>query len=780
MNPKLTITVDEKNRATAVMEGVVSVGAKVDVVLKGLTSDIPAWDDDDGFVGPSLRFRVVDECGHDLVRYPLEETDFWSTTSVGIYESATAVNFDTDALRHIFEGVIFNGTLEFGVVLDSVVDAAEYGTGRLKIQQWSVASTEDPTVLPDWRETLAKLKENLEDVKENVAAAEAARDAAEDSAGSAESAASAAATSATAAETAQNSARASELNAAESEAAAEKAQTAAEAARDAAEDSAGSAESAASAAATSAEEAAASAAEAAESAKESKDTAAEVAADLAAHKADTSNPHAVTAEQVGAYSKTEVDAKIEGATTEVDEAYRKKTDLKVYDDTATGGKYLFFEFESGEQIRLYKWDASTAESLYADAYGYVSDAYESLGGKRMTAWWMKDEFADIDSSSGIYANVELFTGDTISSASIIGIGVAVPTPSIKTFGNDMKGKFVVLDAADTLAKKSEVDAVETKADDAQSAACEVADDLATHTSDTTVHITEDERTIWNCVKVFDSIAQAYVPLFTTEEDATVGLLIKPNIQCSLYWDKRWLFAQHIHSYEDVMVGDKKGNLTTLTYESLSLCNRWVTLGATGTGQTQLYMLKRAILTLGADDEDEGAASYITSGNGKTTFALKDGTKGSVITPDGTAVVTEGTLKTKAPVSSVNSKTGAVTLSATDVGALPATEQSDGSYLIGDGTKNITLTTGEGSNKFVTQEMITDGTAGAVVFVCHKSGVDVQLTAEDVGAVSQDYLEQNYPSFTLLEMTLADYATKAALQELANTVGNANDLLESVA
>ncbi len=306
MNPKLTITVDEKNRATAVMEGVVSVGAKVDVVLKGLTSDIPAWDDDDGFVGPSLRFRVVDECGHDLVRYPLEETDFWSTTGTGVYESATAVDFDTDALRHIFEGVIFNDTLEFGVVLDSVVDAAEYGTGRLKIQQWSVASTEDPTVLPDWRETLAKLKENLEDVKENVVAAEAARDAAEGSAGSAESAASAAATSATAAETAQDSARASELNAAKSEAAAEKAQAAAEAARDAAEGSAGSAESAASAAATSA-------AEAAESAKKSKDTAAEVAADLAAHKADTSNPHAVTAEQVGAYSKTKVDEKIEGA-----------------------------------------------------------------------------------------------------------------------------------------------------------------------------------------------------------------------------------------------------------------------------------------------------------------------------------------------------------------------------------------------------------------------------------------------------------------------------------
>ncbi len=301
MNPKLTITVDGKNRATAVMEGVVSVGAKVDVVLKGLTSDIPLWGDDDGFVGYSLRFRIVDECGHDLVRYPLEELDQWNSTSTGVYESATAVDFDTDALRHIFEGVVFNDSLEFGVVLDSVVDAAEYGTGRLKIQQWAVASTEDPTVLPDWRETLAKLQEDLENIETAQSAAELARDEAVSAASSAAASATVSASSATAAETAQNSARASELNAAESEAEAGNAADAAEAARDAAEIAEASAISAAASAVGSATSAAESAKEAAESA-------------IAAGKVKSVNGKigevVLVASDVGAYSKTETNSKL--------------------------------------------------------------------------------------------------------------------------------------------------------------------------------------------------------------------------------------------------------------------------------------------------------------------------------------------------------------------------------------------------------------------------------------------------------------------------------------
>ena len=406
MNPKLTITVDGKNRAIAVMEGVVSVGAKVDVVLKGLTSDIPLWGDDDGFVGYSLRFRIVDECGHDLVRYPLEETDSWNSTSTGVYESVTAVDFDTDALRHIFEGVVFNDALEFGVILDSVVDAAEYGTGRLKIQQWAVASTEDPTVLPDWRETLAKLQEGLENIETAQSATEMARDEAASAASSAAASAAVSASCATAAGTAQNSARASEQNAAESEVVAGNAADAAEVARDAAAESAkeaaesaDSATSSAASAAESAKEAAesadsatSSAASAAESAKEAAESA--IAAGRVKSVNGKTGEVVLEAADVGAYTKVEINAKLSAKADLVDgvvpasqlpsyvDDVLEYASLSVFPPTGESGKI----YVATDTNLTYRWGGSQyVEVSQSLALGETaSTAYAGDKGKAVT------------------------------------------------------------------------------------------------------------------------------------------------------------------------------------------------------------------------------------------------------------------------------------------------------------------------------------------------------------------------------------------------------------
>lgn len=227
MNPKLTVTVDAKNRAITTASGMVTVGAKVDVVVVGLPDGIPEWGEGDAFTGTSLRLRLVDECGHDLVRYPLVEGDAWHSESETL-STATPVEFDTDALRRAFCGVAFSEARDFGLILDSAVDDAQYAVGRIKIRQWAAASTEDPTVLPDWRETLAELRTNLAAVKDERIAAERARTEAETAAGNAADSELAAATSASTAQTAQNAARASELAAAKAADAAKAAQEGAE------------------------------------------------------------------------------------------------------------------------------------------------------------------------------------------------------------------------------------------------------------------------------------------------------------------------------------------------------------------------------------------------------------------------------------------------------------------------------------------------------------------------------------------------------------------------
>ena len=277
MNPKLTVTVDAKNRAITTASGMVTVGAKVDVVVVGLPDGIPEWGEGDAFTGTSLRLRLVDECGHDLVRYPLVEGDAWHSESETL-STATPVEFDTDALRRAFCGVAFSEARDFGLILDSAVDDAQYAVGRIKIRQWAAASTEDPTVLPDWRETLAELRTNLAAVKDERIAAERAHTEAETAAGNAADSERTAATSANSAQTAQNAARTSELAAATSATAAETAQNAARAS----------------------ELAAAKAADAAKAAQEGAEKAeAETRTGLATHLNDRENPHGVTKEQIG-------------------------------------------------------------------------------------------------------------------------------------------------------------------------------------------------------------------------------------------------------------------------------------------------------------------------------------------------------------------------------------------------------------------------------------------------------------------------------------------------
>lgn len=207
MNPKLTITVDAKNRALSVASGMITVGAKIDVEISGLPGDIPPWGASDAFSGPSARFRLVDECGRDLARYPLAEGDGWEPSG-GVLSSLTPVEFDTDRLRRAFRGVAFDDTLPFGVIVDSAVDAAQYSVGRVKVRQWAAASTEDPTVLPDWRETLERLQKDLAEVSEKRDDAVAAKAAAVSAASEAQSSRNEAAASASSALAAKNDAEA--------------------------------------------------------------------------------------------------------------------------------------------------------------------------------------------------------------------------------------------------------------------------------------------------------------------------------------------------------------------------------------------------------------------------------------------------------------------------------------------------------------------------------------------------------------------------------------------
>lgn len=175
MNPKLTLTVEGNKIISA---GTVSVGEKIDVKIIGLDSiSIPDYDIGAQFSGSSLRFRIVDNSGHDLVRFPMYESDSWIVDEEqGVY-NATDVDLNTDKLRNLFEGVAYGDKLQFGIILDSVVDSAQYARGKTYIQQWPMASIDDPKVLPDWGDVLLDLKADIGEVETfKIAAEDAARE----------------------------------------------------------------------------------------------------------------------------------------------------------------------------------------------------------------------------------------------------------------------------------------------------------------------------------------------------------------------------------------------------------------------------------------------------------------------------------------------------------------------------------------------------------------------------------------------------------------------------
>ena len=186
MNPKITITVDATKAKVTSTEGMLTVGAKVDVEVRGiLPDDVPAYGPDDRFSGKSLRFRIVDSCGRDLARFPLVEKDedagdsgdTWTVDgSVFSNTSDRPLNLDTNFLRREFRCVPFNESLEFGLILDSIVDDAQYAVGKVKVRQWSACPTEDPTILPDWRGVVRKVLDAADDAMESKEDADIAAD----------------------------------------------------------------------------------------------------------------------------------------------------------------------------------------------------------------------------------------------------------------------------------------------------------------------------------------------------------------------------------------------------------------------------------------------------------------------------------------------------------------------------------------------------------------------------------------------------------------------------
>ena len=256
MNPTFTISIDtEKRKAKA--SGAVAVGEMVDVIVSGLdAADVPEWEDgnDEGFSGPALRFRLVAPDGKDLVRFPLDEGDAWTQNGDGTLSAE--VDFNTAELRHWLWGFPVDGVADVGVIVDSVVDAMEYGRGTAKIFQWAASPAEDPTILPDWRETLRKLnadililQRDLESVEQSKTAAQTAATAAQGSANDASGSADAALRDAeraqgykSDAEAAQEAAELAQGKAEEAQGKAEDAQEAAEGARDDAQAAAQAAE----------------------------------------------------------------------------------------------------------------------------------------------------------------------------------------------------------------------------------------------------------------------------------------------------------------------------------------------------------------------------------------------------------------------------------------------------------------------------------------------------------------------------------------------------------
>lgn len=183
MNPVLEISVNEKNKAISVTSGIVSVGSRIDVVVRGLQDiEIPNWGEDDRYSGRSLRVRIVDQYGRDMAIYPLngkssESPDEWEDD--GDSYLCSGMRLDTRRMRGAFAGVPYDGVVEFGVIVDSSVDSAQYGVGKLKVRNWVPSGREDPTLLPDWRDlennVLAKAEEAAQSEKNARDLAEMAR-----------------------------------------------------------------------------------------------------------------------------------------------------------------------------------------------------------------------------------------------------------------------------------------------------------------------------------------------------------------------------------------------------------------------------------------------------------------------------------------------------------------------------------------------------------------------------------------------------------------------------
>lgn len=442
MNPKLTVTVDAKNRALATASGMVTVGAKVDVVVIGLPDGIPEWGEGDAFTGTSLRLRLVDECGHDLVRYPLVEGDAWHSESETL-STATPVEFDTDALRRAFCGVAFSEARDFGLILDSAVDDAQYAVGRIKIRQWAAASTEDPTVLPDWRETLAELRTNLAAVKDERIAAERAHTEAETAAGNAADSERTAATSASTAQTAQNAARASELAAAKAADAAKAAQEGAEKAES------------------------------------------ETGVALAAHMNDRGNPHAVTKAQVGLGNVDDTS----DAAKPVSDATRAALDGL---DAKLGAKADATDLSRVEVILLNKPDRVELETKADLVEGKVPAAQLPSYVDDVIEFDALADFPEAGERGKIY--VALDTNLTYRWSGSVYVEIS-PSPDLTPYAKqadlDTTNKRLertIIAVGDALSKSQEAataaDDAKTKADDAGNAASSASNSIVAHKKDT--------------------------------------------------------------------------------------------------------------------------------------------------------------------------------------------------------------------------------------------------------------------------------------------------------
>ena len=203
----LTVAMDVAAK-TLVVTGTACVGEKVDVTLIGFSAaDLTRFADGDDSELSEIRFRLVDPCGRDLARFPVEldSEDAWTFDGDSLYAT---VDFNTLALREYFKGEPFKNRKELGVVIDDAPGGTQIARGKMKVLQWAAASDCDPLSLPDWRKTLGDLKAAIEAVDEKTEAATSAAETASAEADSARRCAQAAQDALTGAQNAERSASA--------------------------------------------------------------------------------------------------------------------------------------------------------------------------------------------------------------------------------------------------------------------------------------------------------------------------------------------------------------------------------------------------------------------------------------------------------------------------------------------------------------------------------------------------------------------------------------------